>query len=957
MKGSLRLKKSHRAISQEELSAKETCSDLRSQKKGEKVQVYDYYTQRDSNNLTDSLRLSKISMLTKKIKESIPSGESSPRIPLCSSESCDSTDLALAEYAKTKAILEQKLEIQNAEISELKARSQKEKECNEAMLEALRSESKPKTYKSLTAIKKIHEQQVETMQNNFVKSSQKTKIALTELREKNAQQELEIRDVKNHFEKLQLKYEYKLKEEEYVRREADVKYKELEIAKNDVILSMKQELENTSKNAENERNLLKKKHDQEIEELKEKYEKALAEIRMMYERERDKQDAKLDYYESELVSQKEATQSHIHSDIGGSNADDSMMSHFSVKFSELNEKCLEIRNQANNEIFSLRQQVEEAGQKIKKLEKLLIRSKNEISQVNLEKQRELKTMETKIADLQKKRQMEDKKAQLILKKKISALKCNLAKMEASRDRMEERYNKSQLELETEKLQKRKKNKKEKQESSRANEATSKVTRNIEFLQNKIKVLEQEKLELEQKLLKQKVYKKASRVKDRKKSMKNEADMEIFQFNKSPMIKQPTLSHSQSNDLLFSRTRLSERLQRSKKGTRELSVNSKQSIPQLNLSGITHGSPDSSHKLLFSNRSHKKNFNGTNTSTNVSQCNSVAGMKSKKSHGHGKKDGTRYCAACKFKEWKKKQLNYDLEMLIRNRDMIRDVHCLGCDRQLEVKTFLEHVRNCRLTYNIPPMVPRDEVITRVCPESKKYNRSKNKMSRSRSKRTDRSITSTTKKSREVSLLDSKDYNLLAASNKNSKSLFGKMSIQTSPKSSKDFISDKSKIQKLRLSSKDSSGRRNQDLAGSYTKFNENDTSFQKKVKKIKNMRYNHQKDEDSDELDIPNENENIIDLSSVNLNQDQDESYSLENYQIVPKSIQVMGSIDKKFKRIPKTERNSMLQQSVKDKNWNINHALSPSRKLNSPLVKRLYMTNFNNEAETTEFKSEAMLEL
>ena len=84
--------------------------------------------------------------------------------------------------------------------------------------------------------------------------------------------------------------------------------------------------------------MLKRKHEIEIEELKETYEKALAEIRMMYEKERDKQDAKLEYYEAELFSHRDAAMSQNHSEAEGSNPDDSMMSHFSLKFSELNDK-------------------------------------------------------------------------------------------------------------------------------------------------------------------------------------------------------------------------------------------------------------------------------------------------------------------------------------------------------------------------------------------------------------------------------------------------------------------------------------------------------------------------------------------------------------------------------------------------------------------------------------------
>ncbi len=110
------------------------------------------------------------------------------------------------------------------------------------MFEALRSESKPKSHKNLEAIKMIYEQQAETMQNNFNATRRKLDTTLGELREKNNNLEFELRDVKNHFEKLQLKYQYKLKEEEYNRRDWDIKYREMETEKTERIQILRDEI-------------------------------------------------------------------------------------------------------------------------------------------------------------------------------------------------------------------------------------------------------------------------------------------------------------------------------------------------------------------------------------------------------------------------------------------------------------------------------------------------------------------------------------------------------------------------------------------------------------------------------------------------------------------------------------------------------------------------------------------
>jgi len=46
--------------------------------------------------------------------------------------------------------------------------------------------------------------------------------------------EFDLRDVKSRYEKLQLKYEHKVKEEHFTQKEFETKYKELETDKNEM---------------------------------------------------------------------------------------------------------------------------------------------------------------------------------------------------------------------------------------------------------------------------------------------------------------------------------------------------------------------------------------------------------------------------------------------------------------------------------------------------------------------------------------------------------------------------------------------------------------------------------------------------------------------------------------------------------------------------------------------------
>jgi hypothetical protein len=52
-------------------------------------------------------------------------------------------------------------------------------------------------------------------------------------------------------------------------------------------------------------------------------------------------------------------------------------------------------------------------------------------------------------------------------------------------------------------------------------------------------------------------------------------------------------------------------------------------------------------------------------------------------------------------------------------MIRTVKCLGCDISFEVKYFLGHVKSCRMCYNIPSMVTKDNLISKMSHDNHKF----------------------------------------------------------------------------------------------------------------------------------------------------------------------------------------------------------------------------------------------
>lgn len=278
-------------------------------------------------------------------------------------------------------------------------------------------------------------------------------------------------------------------------------------------------------------------------------------IRFFYEKERNNLSIKIQRLNAEIEALQETGSQLAMSELE-SNVDDSNVSMFSVKISELNDRCMEIQNKANNEILRLRQQCEEDKHAMAKLEKLLIRSQNEVGEVEVSKSKEITTLNNKLMQIEKSLKMEDRKTHLLLKKKICALRCNMSKMEASKNKLEEKIKQVETELEAEKLVNRKRRANDKTQSSKYDEMTSRLAKTIEIMQNKLRQLEKENAELESKqedikqikvLGPQKKYSNLTNVLSRKESIttvkkKNCGSKKLRKVNQ--------LIHSQSNDALL-----------------------------------------------------------------------------------------------------------------------------------------------------------------------------------------------------------------------------------------------------------------------------------------------------------------------------------------------------------------------------------------------------------------------
>lgn len=110
------------------------------------------------------------------------------------------------------------------------------------MFEALRTESNPLHYSQLEALKKIHEKQIAEIQRDYREYRKVMETKITDLRSKNHALEIDLKDVINQLEKLKMRHEHSLKEQDYQRREFELKLKEMETEKDNIVRVLEEEL-------------------------------------------------------------------------------------------------------------------------------------------------------------------------------------------------------------------------------------------------------------------------------------------------------------------------------------------------------------------------------------------------------------------------------------------------------------------------------------------------------------------------------------------------------------------------------------------------------------------------------------------------------------------------------------------------------------------------------------------
>ena len=134
-----------------------------------------------------------------------------------------------ADHRKNTAILEQRVELLALELTEVKEREENQRKMHETLLSALRNDSSShhsSITKQLEIAQKIHSQDTEELRLKYADTIASLERQLSDSRDRQKQLEDELRTFKDRLERSDCEWQHKLKEEELLRRETELRLKQ-----------------------------------------------------------------------------------------------------------------------------------------------------------------------------------------------------------------------------------------------------------------------------------------------------------------------------------------------------------------------------------------------------------------------------------------------------------------------------------------------------------------------------------------------------------------------------------------------------------------------------------------------------------------------------------------------------------------------------------------------------------
>ena len=387
--------------------------------------------------------------------------------------------------------MEQKLELKDLQLVEVKETMEGQKEMYNSMLKALQNQSETSTYEQqLKAIKEMQKKQDSEVNEVRVKYEKQ----ITDLKERINMQEFNEKSLKSQLKQDKNNFKEDLREKEKTINELQLKIQKISSEKDRSLEKMRNEIENMEERHLNFINNMEGNNSGDLEKLKDEYESKLMDIKYLNEQENLSLKGQIRKLEEEVMILREEEQSYqLNRD---SEFESERVKVLDIRLSEINDKFADDMLATEKEVAKLRRETDEKDSKIESLNVSIERLKNQMITRLEEKDHKYSKLKEKYNEKCSDLTTSHKKIKdtLNLKKRISDLKVKNSKLERIKRDLKDQLKARENELEAERASKQKAIYQERRKNKLKGETLSKLRKERDLQNIELESIKKENME-------------------------------------------------------------------------------------------------------------------------------------------------------------------------------------------------------------------------------------------------------------------------------------------------------------------------------------------------------------------------------------------------------------------------------------------------------------------------------
>jgi chromosome segregation ATPase len=397
-----------------------------------------------------------------------------------------------SEFCKTKAVLEQKIELMELQMIETKESTESQKKMYDSMLKALQSKSENSTYeKHLEEIRKTQSRQ----DGEAGEIRKKYESQLTDLKQKLNLADFNEKSLKSQLKQQKNDLKQELREKESKIRDLQLKIQSMGADHDKTVTMLQDQIERMEEKHRNDLLDMNGNKSDDLQNLKEEYESKLSDIKYLNEQEvlsLKSQIRKLEEEISLLRENEDLFETSRDSEFGSEK-----VKVLDIRLSEINDKFSDNMLKSEKEIAKLRRENEEANTKIESLKVQIEKLKTTMTSRLEEKDEKYGKLKEKYNEKCEEVQKAEGKGKDLLryKKRISDLKIKISKLEGIKRDLKEALKERENELDIERIEKKRALIAERKKAKLKGDQLNKMKREVDMKSIEIESLKRDNFDM------------------------------------------------------------------------------------------------------------------------------------------------------------------------------------------------------------------------------------------------------------------------------------------------------------------------------------------------------------------------------------------------------------------------------------------------------------------------------